>query len=239
MLCLWALYREKYRSAFFCLGMAFAFKLQAFFLLPFVITLYFWKKKFSILYFAEAILVFWCSGIAAYLNGRPLLDAFAIYANQTTSYEHLYLNICSFWMLFGNDYENFKTFAILLTVFLCGLGLFTVLSGKKKLETREDFFTAAAWFVWTCIFFLPAMHERYAYLLDILMILLAFLDRKYIKYAVVCCVMSFMAYPAFLICQNGVEERDSLIMFFAWAHFTYTILGRNKETMLERTIPMS
>ena len=217
------LYREKFLRAFLLLGVAFAFKFQTIFLLPFFVAYYFYKKKFSFLLFGVSAVAFWCSGLLAYINGRSLLEPFALYATQADTYEEMYMNICSFWMLFANDYPRFKNLAVITALILCGLGLYMVITGRKKIDTPVQFLNTAAWFVWSCVFFLPAMHDRYAYLQDILLILLAFLDRKYVKYAVVSAVMSFMAYPAYLTYLNELEELDSLILFFAWAHFTYTV----------------
>ncbi len=147
-----------------------------------------------------------------------------IYQNQSDTYHHMYLNIHSFWLIFGDHYDAFHTFAILLTLVICGLGLYTILSGYKSIDRGENYLNTACWFVWTCVLFLPAMHERYTYLLDILLVLLCFLNKKYIKYAVLSFLLSFITYGAYLIGNEGARPVYALLFVISWLHYTYVIL---------------
>jgi hypothetical protein len=70
---------------------------------------------------------------------------------------------------------------------------------------------------------LPAMHDRYAYLMDILLVIAAFLDKKNFKYAFICILMSFKSYPGYLIFQDHLSFLDPMIYVAAWAHFTYSV----------------
>ena len=51
---------------------------------------------------------------------------------------------------------------------------------------------------YTCVFFLPKMHERYGYLYEILAILIAFVDRKTIIPCVVLNMVSLITYSLYL-----------------------------------------
>lgn len=225
ILTLYALYREKYIPAFIFLGLAFGFKLQAIFILPFMISYYLYKKKFSIGMFGISVLVFWSTGLLAYFNGRSLLAPFQIYIDQSDIYDNMWLDISSIWLLVGDDYESLKTYAIVLALCICGIGLYLILSGKKKLDSPETYLNTAGWFVWTCILFLPAMHDRYAYLLDILLLLLCFLNICYVKYAFISICFSLISYGHFLFGNDGLDTWNAVIFLAAWLHYSYYIIS--------------
>ena len=226
---LWLLYRGKHKTSFFMLGLAFALKLQTIFILPFIIAYYLVKKSFSIFNFGITVLTFWLSGVPAYIAGRDLLTPFEIYRMQTGTYSKMWLNARSVWILFGDDYNAYRGMAIVLALVLCGLGCYMMLLKKKKTDTGFRYISTAAWFVWVCIYFLPAMHERYAYALDILLVITAFLDKKYIKFAALSAALSFISYGPFLTQYGGVNMTHALIEFFAFIWFTYLLMQNDKE----------
>ena len=217
-------YEEKYISGFVMLGMGFACKLQTVFILPFLMGLYFYKKNFSLSGFLVSLAVFWGSGIVAFLCGRSVTAPFTIYLDQTGLYQKMYLNVSSFWTILNEvDYGWLGTFAVILAVALCGMGLYQVMSGKVRMDTGEAFIKTAAGFLWTCILFLPAMHERYTYPLDILLILLAFLDRRYWKYAAVSALLSLTTYGNYLFESGSVNQWNGVIYVATWISFMSTI----------------
>lgn len=234
VLFIYFLYKEKYIPAFIFYGIAFAFKFQTIFLLPFVFAYYFYKKSFSILHILLSVFVFWLSGIFAYFNGRPLSAPFTIYFAQTNTYGEMFMNFPSIWQLFGDDYPRFKNFAMLLTLAICLIGFYIIVSGKKKIDNANRLLTTAIWFMWTCLLFLPAMHDRYAYLMDILILIAAFVDKRNFKYAFICILMSFKSYPGYLIFMEHLTFIDPMIYAFAWAFFTYEIFIK-KDPEEEKT----
>lgn len=221
------MYKEKYVWAFVFLGIAFAFKVQAILVLPFIICYYFYKRRFSILMFGISIAVFWLSGIVAYCNGRDIWAPFQIYADQTEWFPAMYLNVASILALVGNDYDNLKTFAVLITLIFCGMGLYVTLHKIKRIDSAEQFMNTVVWFVWTCLLFLPAMHERYTYPLDILLIIVSFIDKKYIKYTAVSAVMSLITNAGYLFEYPGLDRFCILLYVAAWLHYTYTIIEQD------------
>jgi Gpi18-like mannosyltransferase len=229
------LYQGRYTRGFVCFGIAFAFKFQTIFLLPFAVSYYFYKKKFSIFMFAVSIAVFWVTGIAAFIAGRGLFDPFLIYMRQANTYPKMWLNVPSFWQILGNDYGFLSKFAVLFTLSICGIGFYLILSGKKELETAESFFNSACWFVWVCILFLPAMHERYTFLLDILLLILSFISAKYLKYAVISVLFSTMTYGVYLFEMPGIGRWHTLVFLAAFAHYSYTIYSQRMEPAVPQT----
>ncbi len=230
LLFLFSLYSEKYLRAFIFLGLAFGFKFQAIFILPFAVAYYFYKKKFSILYFGVSAIAFWLTGIVGFIYGRGLLEPFKLYFMQTARYRNMWKNFTSFWRILGDDYDSFSGLAVLLTLVICGLGLYAVLRDRKRMDTPEQFFNLAAWFAWTMVLFLPAMHERYAYMLDILLILLSFINARYIKYALLSFLLGLATYGDYLV---GIGVLDMVFVFahvLAYAYFGYEIFVKENAS---------
>lgn len=223
-------YKEKYKSGLFAYGLAFAFKLQAIFLLPFIICCWIVKKKFSILNLWISLVTFWSSGFIAYLNGRDLLDCFRIYFGQANDSIDMFNNFPSFWLLFNKDYMSFKHIALYTAVTVIGIGLYMVMNGYKKIDTGERLLNTAVWFVWTATMFMPNMHERYAYVIDIMLIGLSCIDFKYTKFAAVSIILSTMGYGTYLVSLPSPHNAvTGLINFLAWAYFGYSMLRAEKQ----------
>lgn len=224
VLTLFFFHDEKYIGAFIVLGLGFAFKLQMIFIVPFIIIYYFCTQKFSAIYAGIAVIVFWITGIVGFIHGRNVLDPFRIYVSQTTTFEHLYMNFPSFWVLIGDDYSNLKLFAILLTITLLGCGLYIILSRKIKMCTLEDQISIAVGAIWTCLLFLPAMHERYAYPMDILLLVLSFLNKKYFIYAIVSVILSMMTYAHYLFGTAEVTQYHVLLYILMYVKYIVMLL---------------
>ena len=218
---IWFLYKEKYGFSFFMLGCALSFKLQSILLFP-LFFYAFLKKNYSLLYFLITIFTFWFSGVVAYFYGRNFLDGIRIYLYQAGEYHHMWMNVPSFWVLVSDDYHKLHLLAIGLTFLI--LGAFFIKSKERlRMDTFEKIFGLAAFIEWTCILFLPAMHERYTYVLDLLLIMLAFINKRCIRYAFITSTMSCLTYNAYLF--SGKEPINSslvIIYLLTWLHFSYT-----------------
>lgn len=78
-----------------------------------------------------------------------------------------------------------------------------------------------------------AMHERYTYLLDILLVVLVFLDNKYLKYAVVSVMLNIMTYCHFLFgTPFTLIQWCSIAYIISWSHFTYTLITTSNNNDL-------
>lgn len=226
------MYKEKYIPAFIYYGIAFSFKFQSVFMLPFIICLYFKREKMSILHLLISAAVFFLSGIVTYIKGSSPMALIWIYGGQTAAFPDMSYNIASFWVMF-NNIGTFRPIAIFTALSLCGLGLYLSLNNIKKHDTPESFYNTAAWFLWTLLLFLPSMHERYTYPLDILLVCLCFFDKKYIKYAAVSIILSTITYGTGIILTEEKLCVSSVITSFhgfiytaAWLYYTYeTIKG--------------
>lgn len=225
---LWLLWKERYKSSFFILGIAFAFKLQTVFLLPFFVIYYILEKKFSILNFGLFFAAWYIMCIPGFLYGRTLLEPIKIYMSQTRTYEDMFLGFPSFWAITGGSYEYLGKLAIFFTIGVLGIGLMYMMSKSIRLKTPGDILLTASWSVWTCLFFLPCMHERYAYFLDILLILLTVLKRKYLLFAAIGIFCSIVTCANNLFGAGADYRKLAELYFAAYIGFSY-LCTRDKQ----------
>ena len=217
------LFFDRPLSAFVLLGVGFAFKLQSIFILPFFVIYYLLRRKCSVLHFLIIPAVMMASAVPGYLAGRPLWEPFDIYLNQTETYSWMNANFPNVWCLFGSDYALLQKLAIWLTIAALGMGLFFLLHLRTRLETALEFLAVAAWSVWTCLMFLPSMHERYGYLLDILLLVLMFLQHDMWKFPAITITASTMTYKIYMISELINMAALAVVCLAAYFYFTYTL----------------
>lgn len=175
------LLKERPLPAFLLLGAAFAFKLQAIFVLPFFLFLYFVRRKFTILHFALIPGMMMLLSAPGILAGRSWMDVFAIYGMQVGDRNELVIDYPSFWTAFGSmprDYVTFNGFyhplAVMVCVMLLGGG-YAWLIRNHGWQTPRGMLYVAFLTIYTCVSFLPSMHERYGYACEILGVILVVL----------------------------------------------------------------
>lgn len=232
LLSIYLLQKKSNIWAFVALGIAFAFKLQTIFIIPFILIYFICKKTFSCFNFFISIFALWFSGIVAYTQGRRLLEPFIIYYHQSGQYGDMWKNTNSFWILIGDDYANLGTSAMCVTMVLLGLCLYLVMNNKIKIDTTEEYYRLATWIVWTCFLFLPAMHERYSFLANMLLFVLLCINvKKYVPYFLVSSVTTLLTYGRYL--YDGLAENIEIWQVFiyvvAYVAFTVLVLYDSRE----------
>ena len=228
---LYELRRGSYLFAFVLLGLAFSCKLQTVFIVPFIAVYYLITKRFSVVYILLSVAVMWLMGVVAFAYGRGLLAPLQIYYGQSSHYELMYLSFPSFWVLLGDDYWGFRWYAIFFTLCVVVTGMYVCLKHRRFLHSRVNYYYVVAWFIWSMVLFLPCMHDRYAYLLDLLLVMMACCDRRFIKYAVVALLASLYFYSCFLFVQR--DEAPillSVVYLLAYLHYTGTLYADLKNT---------
>lgn len=219
---LYAFFKERYTCAFVLYGIAFAFKLQAVFVLPFFLFAYFAKKKFSILQFGLIPIVLCLSGIPCFIMGRKISEVFTIYQSQTSDWEKMSINYPSVWTILNDgqvvdSYLSLKNTAIALTVIVLGAMMMIWLVKRVRINT-ENMLYMAFLLAYTCVLILPAMHERYGFLYEILAIIIAFVNKKTIPLLISLNCISIATYGSYLY------FRDIDMNLLAVANFvTYVI----------------
>ena len=225
---LWFLHKERYDLSFFMLGCSFAFKLQCIFLAPLFLFFYIYKR-FSFIYFYITVCTFWLSGIIAYIYGRDITDGFGVYFYQIGEYKRMWMNAPNIWFFFEENYEKLHVLAIGLTFVILGIVLLLLLKSDFDITSFEQTITLALFIEWTCIIFLPSMHERYTYVMDILALLLAFVDKKFVKYTIVIVATSCITYIAYFLAERNMLSFFVPFYFLfiplyilTWLHYTYS-----------------
>ena len=189
------LMKKHYFWSFIFLGCAFSFKLQFVFIIPLFVICYVCMSKFSVLNFVLIPLTLMVLSIPAYIAGRPVMDVFKIYFFQVYQYHDMSLGYPSFWYVINiADFKAFYKFAILLTIAVLGFVLYYTLKRKIDMSQPKTILLVGALTAWTCVFFLPDMHERYGYMTDILMVLLCFAEPEFVPFAVVPPLLSTSVY---------------------------------------------
>lgn len=180
-------------------GLALAFKLQVIFLLPVLAVLVLrrvvpWRALLAI----PAVVV--ALDVPAMLVGAGPGPLLSVYLDQMGEYAQLTLNAANVYQLidFGANTGAVRNIAILVTgELVAGLVLYAVVS-KAALTTTRVVLLATV-FVVLIPFFLPAMHERYFYLADVLSVVVAwYLPRRLWPVPVLVQFASAFSYVPFL-----------------------------------------
>lgn len=201
-----SLYNEHFVRAFIFYGVAFAFKLQAIFFMPFLLIVYFMKKKFSVVYFAIIPVVMSVLSIPCLIMGRRISEIFFIYWRQTKDQGAMSLNYPSFWILLTNvdvkeSYIFYKYATIVFTACIL-VGWMAIWITKHVNLNKRNMLYMSFILVYSCVLFLPAMHERYGYVYEILGIPILFHNRKTIPLWGVLQGISLMTYGVYLHGSN-------------------------------------
>ena len=91
------------------------------------------------------------------------------------------------------------------------IGLYIFLFTKKKELTPMLLLKVSALSVLIAVYFLPSMHERYAYIGEMLILILAILDRKYIIPAAVTAAVTLFAYIDYLLYYYELKMPPDII----------------------------
>ena len=176
LLCTYFLVKENYPAAMIFYGIALAFKLQAIFFLPVLLIYYFASRKVNILHFLWIPLVFFIMDLPAIIAGRGLSDTLNIYRSQTDIYKQLTMNCPNLFVFMPGDYDLFSKLGIwtAFAIFMVS----AVVIARQGIRDNKQLVLLALWSAMVCIYFLPAMHERYVFICCIFSILWAFLYRK-------------------------------------------------------------
>lgn len=239
---LYLLSKKQDLTAFLLYGVSMTFKLQAIFLMPVMLFVVFCRKKrhlFYVLLIPAVMVILSSAGLAA---GRRITDVFSIYLNQTSSYHAVALNYPSVWGLLSDTghlinyfsgheavsaeqlYDFIKYPAILITG--AALAVLMLLWLKKKaVIDLKSILMMAFLLCYTCVIFLPSMHERYGYVYEILALIIAFFNRRTIPLVIIMYCVTLITYIHFLsdnyfvpISILSVINIVIYILYIRWIH---------------------
>lgn len=201
---LYLLFRERFWLAMISLGIAFSFKLQTIFILPFIIVYYITNKKFSIKHIGGTILSIVVLAIPGCISGRSIIEVFTVYKIQVTEYsKKLFFNYPGFsnWFLDRNVTDENTTYVKVLCILMAivVLGCIAVWVLHTNIEMTEYNFTYVAFLMtYASVLFMPEMHERYGYVYEILAILIAIYDIRTAFGCIALQLCSIVTYSSYL-----------------------------------------
>lgn len=159
------------------------------------------------------------------------------YFEQTDWYKKISCNYSSIWLLLSDNnldemqYEMIKKYAILVAVVvLAGIMFFWL--KKSIVLTGRNIIYMTFIMAYTCVLFLPSMHDRYTYLIEILAILICFLNKKTIIGMIGMYIITLMSYGSFLFGKTINLGAWAIINLIIYIFYLYLL---NKE-LLEDSI---
>ncbi len=194
--------KDNSRWCLIFVGIAFSFKLQAVFILPFLFIMWLKKKTIRFRDFIWVPVIYILSAVPAWMMGRDIKELLLIYLEQSGTYPWGTLEYPNIYALLGEAMPDMRHAAevggagVFMTVILLGCIAYYFYTKKVKL-TGELMITLALFTVALIVYSLPHMHERYGFLIDLLGIIYGMFNIK--KMPVVCgfmliSVLSFMPY---------------------------------------------
>lgn len=236
LLAIYLLDKEKYNTSLILLGVAFSFKLHTVFVLPVFLFYYFAKRKFSILRFLLVPATMVLTSLPLLFWGRSPFETFTVYSKQTSAWPSIANGYPSIWlfMFSANDVDQYNCFApeaILITIGI--LAAFMVCWIRKKyMPTGRNLLIMSFLLSYTCVFFLPAMHERYGFLYEILAIILAIVIPKTIPLAAMLIVISMNTYASYLFYAQ--TNHVTLIWLNLFVYLAYVYVLQTKELRADK-----
>lgn len=218
----WMMYfilKEKWINTFVCFGLAISFKLQAIFSLPFLLFLYLKKGSFPITYFFIVPLLYVLTSVPAFIAGKPLNSLYSVYGNQVNMFSNMSIWYPNIYYIMGVPYDHnfyglYSKYFILLTMLILATGLVYQLLKKQNFDFVK-LLEIDIWCIWTSCMFLPGMHERYSFFMNIAIVLYCFLIQKYGIMALMLEMITMLSYLPFLF----FDEAHSINLFVIMSLF--------------------
>jgi Gpi18-like mannosyltransferase len=182
-------------------GVGFAVKAQGVFLGPFVLGMILRQRR-TVLWLGAVPLIYLAIAAPTLLAGRPLMDVLGVYLDQANTYHSLSKHAGSLWALTpGVPYAAGVAIGLAVAT-AAGVGI-TVLIARAK-RTDVEFNTLAACLSLLAMpFLLPKMHDRYFYAFEVLSIILACQNRRYLLVAMAAQTSAVLSYLAF---DQGISD---------------------------------
>lgn len=196
------------KSAIF-FGLAFMFKLQAVFLLPFYLIMWLKKKTIQLRHYIWVPVIYFISEVPAWIAGRSLKELMTIYVSQSGYYPWGTLNYPNVYALLGeampdmHHADEVSRAGIFMTVAMLGCIAYGLYTRRVRINNRF-MVTLALFTVALTVYSLPHMHDRYGFLIDLLAIIYGVYDLK--KLPVTCgfMVISILAFMPYLLAVDIV-----------------------------------
>lgn len=218
--------------AFVLFGFAFAFKLQSVFLLPYfgykILSEDKWHRLAGFCLVPLPLIVL---SVPAVLYGRPVAGIFDAYLYQVSEYKAMYANAPSVWafganVAFNDQYSYWQAcnkYALIIALLVLLLMLIVEVKSEMRKSVRFDGIIVSYLSVHAAVIFLPSMHERYAFLAEILLAVLVVLDSSFVPSLISLWLASIMGYGQFLFggTYNGLLASVLSVAAFMYSFYLY------------------
>ena len=168
----------KGKLAYVFLGLSFAFKMQAVFVMPLFIVFLFKKK----LRFRDSWLfpvTFFGTLIPSIAFGMPIRSTLSVYIEQFDYFNALTANAISIWRLVGSvDQNHFISGALFFAGVIVVSLMYFIYVNKERITKTTDYIYIAYLFAVIMPFVLPKMHDRYLFIADVLSLLVFMYNKK-------------------------------------------------------------
>lgn len=232
---LYYLKKNKISLSFVLLGLSFSFKLQFIFILPLYLILYFKEKNISIFHFLLIPFVNIIACLPSIIMGRKIIDCIKIYFNQTSTYKDLTVNYPNLYMIFKAFFNRQTIVLIILTVFILLVISFILI--YKNIDIKRNLIKYSLLISWLVVYLLPRMHERYAFLPEILSIIYIFIYKKNFYVPVVLEAAALVGYYNYFTGGDVSELIWFTIIIIEFVAITkFTIDSLTKKEIIEELV---
>ncbi|MDO5445394.1 MAG: hypothetical protein Q4F31_07230 [Eubacteriales bacterium] len=188
---------DQSRRAVISWTFAFAFKLQAVFVLPVFIILTV-LRKIKVKDWLFIPITYFIIMIPALLGGRGLYSCISVYFDQVKDAPSLSVGAQNIWLLIDNvSFDIYNVIAIYLAGAAVVFFLYACITHLDRMNT-ENIIHAFLCITLLIPFLLPRMHDRYFYLADIASLLFFIYNRKKIYVPILQIYASFNTYRNYL-----------------------------------------
>lgn len=215
----------KPEQALWLTAVAFAFKLQALFIIPFYIIMWLrpyvtkegYKREIKLRYFLALPVPYLIFTIPGIIMGRGIWNSIGVYFNQAGTYPWLTLNYPNVYAFFGQTYFLEPQIAELgrsglwMTVLVLGILAYFIYVKKVRMNANMTV-TSALFSVCLVLYGLPYMHERYGILIDVLAVVYGVLRPSKIPLTIGLLLSSLMSYMFFLFGRESMPPHHHAII---------------------------
>lgn len=115
-------------------------------------------------------------------------------------YPYLTMDYPNIYYFVPNDYRLFSVPGIILTFSILLISYcLIIVYGQKKPYVFQDYLRFAIWTGYTCIVFLPSMHDRYGFPVEIMLVLYALIFKDMYFEAAASILIAILSYVPFLL----------------------------------------
>ena len=197
-------YKKNSKMCMIMIGLAFSFKLQTLFVVPFLIIMWLKKDAIRIRDFIWIPVMYVVMNIPAYLFGRPLKDLMSVYFSQSGYYPWGTLKYPNMYYLLDETMECMHhseevcAAGVLVCIAILGVIAYYFYVSDVKMNSWQKMYLSLI-LVATIVYVLPHMHDRYGFLADIFALVLASMNRRKIHIFAFYSFITIFTYMPYLL----------------------------------------